>query len=520
MRHGVARHAPLAVAPPPEAGTGSAGLVLLWTVLGSVVPGLGYVRAGRRRLGWAVLGGTVVVAVAVAAWVLVVGPVRLAESIGVSPVKLVWLAVVLAGIAVLWGVLVVTTHAAVRGSAPFTVLPSVACLVVVVLLVGAGAVPALAAANSALIARQTLLAVFGGGRGTDLARVQQPVVGSEVPPSGPKTAPDPWANVPRVNVLLIGADTGADRWGTRPDTLVVASIDTHSGETVLFSLPRNLQRVPFPPKSPAAAAYPNGFWCLDPATGANTDCLLNGFWTFAESHAGDYYAGVRNPGLTATIQAAEAVTGLQIGRYLLVDLAGFKEFVNAIGGLEVTVRERLPIGGSVENPGGTTGWIEPGRQKLDGYRALWYARSRWSTDDFDRMRRQRCVIGALTQQADPETLAANFPAIAKAARQSIRTDVALDELDAWVELARRVQSAHVRSLPFTDDVIDTVNPDFAKVHALVKRALQPPAPAGSSPSPSAGPSAAPSPAPSVAKPAPSAAPSAAGTKAADVRSVC
>ena len=106
----------------------------------------------------------------------------------------------------------------------------------------------------------------------------------------------------------------------------------------------------------------------------------------------------------------------------------------------MNVRERLPIGGNVENPAGTIGWIEPGRQTLDGWHVLWYARSRWSTDDFDRMRRQRCVLGALAQQADPATLAAHFPAIARAAQQNIRTDIALDDLDAWVELAQRVRA--------------------------------------------------------------------------------
>jgi len=308
-----------------------------------------------------------------------------------------------------------------------------------------------------------------------------------------------------VNVLLIGSDAGADRTGVRPDTLVVASIDTRTGRTVLFSLPRNLQRVRFPAGSPAARAYPQGFRCVNPANGVNTECLLNGIWTFAEAHAGDYYAGVRNPGLTATIQAAESVTGLRIGHYVLVDLSGFREVVDAIGGLRVNVRERLPIGGNVENPAGTIGWIEPGRQTLDGWHVLWYARSRWSTDDFDRMRRQRCVLGALAQQADPATLAAHFPAIARAAQQNIRTDIALDDLDAWVELAQRVRGASVTSLPFTPDVINTADPDFAKVHALVRRALA----QTSSPQPAA----------VGGKPARS---SATGAKApaADVRSVC
>jgi anionic cell wall polymer biosynthesis LytR-Cps2A-Psr (LCP) family protein len=48
------------------------------------------------------------------------------------------------------------------------------------------------------------------------------------------------------------------------------------------------------------------------------------------------------------------------------------------------------------------------------------------------MRRQRCVIGAMSQQADPLTLAENFPAIARVAQRNIATDIRLDQLPAWV----------------------------------------------------------------------------------------
>ena len=46
----------------------------------------------------------------------------------------------------------------------------------------------------------------------------------------------------RLNVLLVGSDAGPDRRGTRTDTMMVASVDTRTGRTILFGLPRNLQR--------------------------------------------------------------------------------------------------------------------------------------------------------------------------------------------------------------------------------------------------------------------------------------
>ncbi len=59
-----------------------------------------------------------------------------------------------------------------------------------------------------------------------------------------------WADKPRVNVLLLGSDAGDDRIGVRTDSMMVASIDTDTGDTVLFGLPRNLEHVPIPKSNP------------------------------------------------------------------------------------------------------------------------------------------------------------------------------------------------------------------------------------------------------------------------------
>jgi len=75
----------------------------------------------------------------------------------------------------------------------------------------------------------------------------------------------------------------------------------------------------------------------------------------------------------------------------------------------VTVHDRIPIGGSHDASGGITpgsikGWIEKGTQHLNGYKALWFSRSRATTDDYSRMRRQRCMVGALLTQVNPVAL--------------------------------------------------------------------------------------------------------------------
>ena len=75
-------------------------------------------------------------------------------------------------------------------------------------------------------------------------------------PGEPQPSVDPWAKKPRLNLLLLGGDAGKGRTGTRTDTVIVASIDTKTGDTTLISLPRNTGRMPFPADSPAAQVLP------------------------------------------------------------------------------------------------------------------------------------------------------------------------------------------------------------------------------------------------------------------------
>jgi anionic cell wall polymer biosynthesis LytR-Cps2A-Psr (LCP) family protein len=137
----------------------------------------------------------------------------------------------------------------------------------------------------------------------------------------------------------------------------------------------------------------------------------------------------------------------------------------------------IPVGGHRDpNTGiatGVTSYLEPGRQVLNGYQTLWFARSRSDSDDYERMRRQRCVIDAVIQQVDPRDVAVNLPAVLQAAKDNISTNIPLKDLDLWVTLTLRIKNAQVRSLPFTNAVVNPSNPDFARIQALVRDALRP-----------------------------------------------
>jgi len=328
------------------------------------------------------------------------------------------------------------------------------------------------------ITNDTLVTVFQG-QGSD-----RPATAISLQTDGP----DPWIDIPRVNILLLGSDAGVGRDGTRTDSMIVASIDTHSGNTVLFGLPRNLQNVPIPADSPLHAAYPSGYYC--PWRTGN-ECMLNSIWY---DIATNYQGKVKDAGTVGRTTLREAISGildLRIDYTAVVDLAGFQQLVDAMGGVDINVKlpdnaavygwPGIPIGAHPDAATGypievpaksdTAQWILPGLQHLNGYQALWYARSRVLDSDFGRMARQRCVVGALVHQASPATMLTKYQGIAQAAKDNVYTDVSVAELPAMVTLIERVQQAHITSLPFTESNVNTVNPNFSKMRAMVQAAL-------------------------------------------------
>jgi polyisoprenyl-teichoic acid--peptidoglycan teichoic acid transferase len=263
----------------------------------------------------------------------------------------------------------------------------------------------------------------------------------------------------RYNVLLLGGDSGADRWGLRPDSLTVASVDAETGRTVLFGLPRNMTAFPFAEGSVMEEQFPDGYDC--------DGCELNSLATWAQDNK-SLFKGHDNPGVEATIEGVEGITGLTINYYAMVNLQGFRSMVQAVGGLKLNVRDRIPIGG-VGGP--VTGYIEPGVQRLNGFETLWFARSRESADDYSRMARQKCVMNAMLQQLSPSTVVRNFEKIAKASQELISTDLPASELGRFAELAMKARSQRVSTVSFVPPAINTSAPDVDKIHSMVQSAI-------------------------------------------------
>jgi LCP family protein required for cell wall assembly len=269
----------------------------------------------------------------------------------------------------------------------------------------------------------------------------------------------------RYNVLLMGGDSGKGRIGVRPDSMTVASIDANTGRTVLIGLPRNMAKVPFPEDSVMHKQFPNGFQWDD----CGTDCLLNGLYTYAHDHK-NLFPGVKDPGALVTKQAIEQITGLKINYHVMIDIAGFQRLINAVGGIDLDVGKKVPIGGI---GGPIKGYIQPGKnQHMDGYHATWFARSRAGATDYERMTRQKCVMNAMLAQLEPAKVLTKFQGIAKASKQVVNTDIPASQLGTFVDLALKSKKLKVSSFSAVPPLIHTGNPDFALIRTKVAEAIR------------------------------------------------
>jgi LCP family protein required for cell wall assembly len=418
-----------------------------WLVLMNfLIPGSAQVLAGNRRLGRFGLGATL------SLWGLAVVGLALFVFLRSAFITIVTFDIVLwivqglmVAYAVLWFILTMDTFRLVRlvKAAPGARV-WIAAATVVLLAVSAGG--ATVGAYYAGVTRGTLSSIFGGGA------IEPPVDG-------------------RYNILLLGGDAGPDREGLRPDTIRVMSIDAETGAATTIGLPRDMRHTPFSEDSPLAALYPDGFQQCDVSA-----CKLNSIYTEAELRHQDLYPNAAAEGTSAGIEAmkeaAEGVTGLTIQYYVLIDMEGFAQLIDALGGVEVTVEERLPIGGD-EQLNGVVEWIEPGAQRLDGYHAQWYARSRHSTSDWDRMQRQNTLIEAILTQFTPGNVLTKFEAIANAGTKIVKTDIPQGMLSYYVDLASKTREQPIGSIELTPPTVDPDDPDFSSIRSLIADALAP-----------------------------------------------
>ena len=422
------------------------------TALGALLPGAGYVWSGRR-LGMALMLPSVAALGVLIAYVQETD--RLID-VAFDPARLRTIAVVVGIVFTIWAFTVVTTWLMTRPS---------------------GLGRARSSLGLATVCACCLLVALPVVQGMRYSMTQADLVSTVFEDNESATAPtdvteeDPWGGRDRVSVLLLGGDGGVGRTGVRTDSMILLSMDTHTGRSAMFSLPRNMMNAQFPADSPLHDLYPDGFR----GEGDPGSWMLNAVYGQVPALYPKILGKSDNEGADALKQAVSGSLGTPVDYYLLVNLEGFKDIVDAVGGVTVNINEPVAIQGNTDAGIPPVGYLQPGPdQHLNGYHALWFSRGRWGSDDYQRMLRQRCMINALIDELDPVTLLRRYQQLATTGKKIVRTDIPRELLPAFVDLGMRVKEHKVKSVAFvSSDKFFSGDPDFPWMQSVVERTLHP-----------------------------------------------
>lgn len=244
-------------------------------------------------------------------------------------------------------------------------------------------------------------------------------IGSLGEPSG---QPDVGAGE-RVNILLVGVDSAPERTTSLTDTMLVVSLDPDGTKTAMISVPRDLYGAPLP-------------------DGTFYNEKLNSLMATAQAHPDEYPLGGVGT-LKATIGK---LLGVRINYFAAINLLGFKQMVDSIGGVDITVLKAINDPTYSDEYDNLTGfYLEAGTYHMNGHTALAFVRSRKGTgdNDFTRADRQQQLLTAIREKLTAGNLMLALPGLLDAVKNTIATDVPSVRFAA---LARAVQGADMSQL--------------------------------------------------------------------------
>ena len=221
------------------------------------------------------------------------------------------------------------------------------------------------------------------------------------------------------NLLVLGSDTRdpSNTTGSRSDTIILVHLPKDRSSAQLVSIPRDTWlHVPKAPNSPYG----------------NTDAKINAAYAWG--------------GVPLTVQTVESFTGVRIDHVVVVDFSGFKEIIDALGGVDINVDHGFTSTHSLNKDGRRT--FATGMQHMDGAAALDYSRERFSfaDGDFARIKHQQQMITAVLDKASSAGLLSNplrLNALLKATANAVQVDKTLSLFDLAAQL-RNVRSGNLK----------------------------------------------------------------------------
>lgn len=228
--------------------------------------------------------------------------------------------------------------------------------------------------------------------------------------SGLTPTPSHPTNPDRITFLLIGVDFMTGRNHALSDTMMLATLDVHTNKATLISVPRDTSNFDL---------YYGGW--------VSPQFKLNQLMGAASSPS----FGSPDSGVETLVKEVAFLVGMPIDYYAAVDLQGFVNMVQAMGGVDVNVTT------AVNDP--STGTFVPvGLIHMDGHLALKYARSRESSSDYARSSRQQDLLVALARKVASAAIVPQLPTLLSLAGTTLSTNFPLKYARNFVSAFRRV----------------------------------------------------------------------------------
>lgn len=258
--------------------------------------------------------------------------------------------------------------------------------------------------------------------------------GSYLSPAIPAPAPIIPQPKDQINILLMGSDQRPYGGGFRTDVLLLITINEKTKQVSLTSFPRDLY------------VYIPG-WKME---------RINA----AQAHGG----------FALTADTFEYNFGIRPDHYALINFNGFQALIDTLGGIDVQVAKTL----TDERTGYGYYTINPGNVHMNGATALWYVRARYTTNDFDRTRRQQEVIQGIFNKLLNFDLVSKVPSLYEQFKGTIRSDMSIDEMVKLIPVASQVAQGNniTRYAIGPDQVNSWITMDGAEVLLPIDSAIR------------------------------------------------
>ena len=265
----------------------------------------------------------------------------------------------------------------------------------------------------------------------------------------------PAVELGRFTVLLIGVDSGVGRNTFGTDTMIVASLDPVAHAVSMVSVPRDTVDLPLP----GGGVYHG---------------KINSLVAYVRTHPGQFPGAPSGEAVLAATLGQ--LLGIPVDGWAEVNLPGFVRVVNALGGIDVYVRDGFCDAGY--NEYGIDGFaITPGRYHFDGNEALGYARIRHAAgeNDFTRAGRQQELIVAARDRVVGGGFLRDPAEFIDAMGHLVKTSIAPSAIAQYVDTASKISRDHVyREViqhPLVRGTLEAIRgaiqiPDLAGIHAL------------------------------------------------------